>query len=324
MGKKRKEENDAQLETEGWSVGMSGELFVCSCVGDPQENRVVCSGNLCGSQHTAEPGSPSAKLNKYPLPTSGLLFFQCTMSSLMMPVASKPILLSKKSGRQRCGSTSPHICCLKDPCRSPDCLQNHWKAKMIDHRCTVCIPTNSSVLSITWKGTKNCALMEIRCEVAYRGEKVTAQPAFGKCWWQMASHCAIWACSGRTKVPFLVPQSVIDSQGVFSVALVLHAGWNAAWKRNWYYQQLFKLFWTELHLKNVSIGSVDGNLEAIPGPECKACTQSRACGYSPTPSDLCHQRTDAALGIDGSLTASKNHSDMSRIVIGTLLSHSFN
>lgn len=60
-GKKREEENDTQLETEGWSVGMSGELFVCSCMGDPQENRVVCSGN--GSQRTAEPGSPSAKLN---------------------------------------------------------------------------------------------------------------------------------------------------------------------------------------------------------------------------------------------------------------------
>lgn len=138
------------------------------------------------------------------------------------------------------------------------------------HRCSACIPTNSSVLSITWKGTKNSALMEMRCEVTYRGEKVSVQPAFGKCCWQVAPHCAIWARSGRTKVPFLVPQSVTDSQGVFTVAVVVHAGWNAAWKRNWYYQQLFKLFRTELHLKNANIGSTDENLEAIPGPECKA------------------------------------------------------
>lgn len=92
------------------------------------------------------------------------------------------------------------------------------------HRCSACIPTNSSVLSITWKGTKSSALMEMRCEVTYRGEKVSAQPAFGKCCWQVAPHCAIWARSGRTKVPFLVPQSVTDSQGVFTVAVVVHAG----------------------------------------------------------------------------------------------------
>lgn len=87
----------------GWSVGKSGELFVCSYMGDAQENRVVCSGNLHGSQHTAEPGSPSAKLNPQQVSPSHIRISPVAVHNVISYcVASKAILLSKESGRQRC------------------------------------------------------------------------------------------------------------------------------------------------------------------------------------------------------------------------------